>query len=69
MDELTNLLKNVNIEDTLSKKLFALVNADLDRIVSQMISDNHTNTKIYSLFENVIHFSYSRYLNRTLITT
>ena len=61
MDELTNLLKNVNIEDTLSKKIFALVNTDLDRIVNQMISDNHsnqTNTKIYSLFENIIHFSY-----------
>jgi hypothetical protein len=61
MDELTNLLKNINITEQLSKKIFSLVNADLDRIVNQMISDNHTNytnTKVYSLFENIIHFSY-----------
>lgn len=59
MDELTELFKkNVNITEPISKKILKLVNDDLDRITNQMISDTHTDTKIYSLFENIIHFNY-----------
>jgi hypothetical protein len=35
-----------------------LISDDLDRIVNQMISDVHTNTKIYSLFENIVQFDH-----------
>jgi hypothetical protein len=58
MDELTNLFKkSVNITESKSNKMFKLVNDDLDRITNQMITDTHTNTKIYSLFENIVHFN------------
>jgi len=59
MDELTNLFKkSVNISETISTKIMKLISDDLDRIVNQMISDVHTNTKIYSLFENIIQFNH-----------
>jgi hypothetical protein len=59
MDELTDLFKkSVNIKEPISKKILKLVSDDLDRITNQMITDNHTNTKIYSLFENIIHFNH-----------
>ena len=49
MDELTNLFKkSVNISETISTKIMKLISDDLDRIVNQMISDVHTNTKILS---------------------
>jgi hypothetical protein len=59
MDELTNLFKkSVNISETISTKIMKLISDDLDRIVNQMISDVHTNTKIYSLFENIVQFDH-----------
>jgi len=59
MDELTNLFKkSVNISETISTKIMKLINDDLNRIVNQMISDVHTNTKIYSLFENIVQFNH-----------